>query len=468
MLNSEPLVPFGLGVIFIVGLFIAVPFLRGRSELLTVWNTFLIGVIIYVGLAAIEVKYVPSLPYQQLDWFQPTVKEVKWFMWASSAFIATLLAAYYFNTPAKAIAQKCFRKWPEVTAPLVFFILGCCSAVVIGSLVLRHVTFVGPVLFNLSQVAAPAACVFSFVLWYRNRINIGWLTLFIMVFLGAAMYAMVVSGGRRLLLSIFLGPILYMYWVHVRHWGRAKVILTLAVAAAVVIGVGAVYSKFRYYNLETREARSARGIVGKLHELHTKGDWFSVITKSGIDYFSQSTAHYSLLTERYIGQGSMAPVPLNTLRFIIAYPVPHNIWSRKPEVVGLTMPRDISHLKGNNWGVGIAGHAIYEGGIMAAMLYAVLLAFGIRVLDEPLRLQPQNPFLIYMQAAALPHIIGIPRGDMGTMVINAAQCVLFAVLLGLACRVLFGTKRIPSAPPISSPQAQYGVYRVLPKPRANP
>ncbi len=88
------------------------------------------------------------------------------------------------------------------------------------------------------------------------------------------------------------------------------------------------------------------------------------------------------------------------------------------------MPRDVAHLSSNS-GVGIAGHGAYEGGVLALMLYAFLLAFGVRILDEPLRLQPANPFLVYMQASAMPHLVAMPRGDLGIMVANVAQSVLF-------------------------------------------
>jgi hypothetical protein len=74
------------------------------------------------------------------------------------------------------------------------------------------------------------------------------------------------------------------------------------------------------------------------------------------------------------------------------------------------------------------------------MLYAVLLAFFIRIMDEPLVMQPDNPFLISMHAAALPHIVGIPRGDMAVMFAETAECLLFALLLGILCRLIFGTK----------------------------
>jgi len=458
MANSEPLFTFGIAVIVIVGLFIAVPFFRRRSDLLTAWNTLLLGVICFAGLGSIEVIYNPTLPWEQLSWFQPSDGEVQWYMWATSAFIAALIAAYYLNGPAKTFAQNRFRKWPEVDATVTFFLLGCCAVTLAVSVLVRSITFIGPIFFNLAQIAAPAATVFSFRLWYRNRTNFGWLVLFLGVFACAALYTMVVSAGRRLLLSVFLGPVLIMYWNDVRHWGRFKTIVTLALAGTFMLGVSAVYSKFRYYSAGG-EQRSARAIVGQLQDLRAKGDWFGMLRRP-LEYFGQSNAQFALLTQRYVAQGVLVPVPLNTLRFLATYPIPRKIWSRKPDVIGVKITRDIVREKGTNWGLGVAGQGAYEGGIYAVVIYAILLAFFMRLIDEPLRQQPDNPFLIYMLASAIPHIVAIPRGDMGVMTMQAGQCVLFAFVLGLACRAIFGTRRTSARAPAQPNGPGYRDYRI--------
>jgi hypothetical protein len=397
-----------------------------------------------------------------LKWFQPSAHEVQWYMHANSVFIATLLVAYYLNSPAKKFAQGRLKKWPEVNIPVTFFVLACCTSVLVVSAIFRRVPFVAPATFMLSMSAAPAAVVFSFNLWYRNRANVGWLLLFIAVFLGACLYSMVASAGRRLLLSVFLAPVLYMYWVQLRHWGRMKILVTLGLAAVLIFGVSVIYSKFRYYSAGTHQGRSAKGIVGQLNEIRAKGDWMSVFMRGPLQYVGQNTGGFALLTHRFVAQGVLTPVPLNTLRFLVTYPIPREVWHEKPQVLGVKVTHDAAHIPDTNWGVGISGQGIYEGGLPALMLYAVLLTFGIRFMDEPLRLQPGNPFLIYMHASAWPHLVAIPRGDMGVMVMQTGLCVLFAALLGIACRSIFGTQRTPLPARDDSQRAAYPVRRVLP------
>jgi hypothetical protein len=470
MANSDVLVPFGIAIIVVVGAFMLIPFLRRKADLITGWNSLLLGVILFAGLGSIEVKYTSGLPWEHLNWFQPTAKEVQWYMLATSAFIATLLAAYYLNGPAKRFAQRRFQKWPEVNVPVTLFVLGCCLTFILISFVAGRITFIGPASFKLGHKSAVCACVFSFMLWYRNRINMAWLILFVCVLLIAVLYSMLVSPGRRLLLSILLGPVLCVYWTQVRHWKPTKILFTMGVATCMLLAVSVVYSKIRWYSMTTVESRSVKGVVQQLRDLQTKGDVFSVFLRGRIEYFGQANGLFALLTQRYVSQGALAPVPLNSLRFLASYAIPRNVWPKKPEVIGRVVVRDVARVSGTNWGLGIAGQGAYEGGVPALALYAVLLAFFVRIIDEPLRLQPTNPFLITMHAAALPHIIAIPRGDMAIMFAEAAECILFAFFMGILCRAIFGSQRSQSPRAVSSAQWQSGypaAYRFVRTPQAD-
>ncbi|HEX3601084.1 MAG TPA: hypothetical protein VHU84_13120 [Lacipirellulaceae bacterium] len=450
--NSDPLVPFGIGIIVIIGLFIAIPFLRRKSDILTGWNCLLLGLIIFAGLGSIEVKYVPGFAYDQLKWFQPSAAEVTWYMQATAAFIVALLAAFYLNGPAKRFAQRRLQKWPDNNALVSLFAIGFCWAIVVASFLASHVTFVGPVLFNLGQKGAVFSCVFSFLLWYRNRINVTWLLLFLGVLMTTLVYAMLVSPGRRLVLSVFFGPILCIYWLNARYWRPMRLAFAMGVAVVLLMGVTTVYSKFRWYSVTGGQGRTVSGVVSQLKDVRVKGDFFGVLLRNKLDYLAQSNAHFALLTERYVALGLMPPIPLNTLRFLVAFPIPRKIWKEKPETAGIVIVRDVSHIPGTNWGLGVAGQGAYEGGIPALILYAVLLALFIRIIDEPIKLQPDNPFLIAIQAAALPHIVGIPRGDMAIMFVESADCVLFAFVLGIACRLMFGTAQRPVPTGTLNPQ----------------
>jgi hypothetical protein len=460
MANCEPLETFGILVIIITGAFIAVPILRGSRDVINAWNVLLLGIISFTGLGSIDARYTEGFGWDWLNWYQPSVKEVRMYIVYTTVFLVALFASYYWNRPAKRFAQRHLKNWPELSAPLVFFVIGCVVIIIASSIFFRSITFIGPLTFNLAWITAPAGCVFAFALWDRNRLNVGWLLLFLGVFCGSVLYAMVVSGGRRPVLSMFLGPILYIYGTYGRHWSRTKLIASLAVAGFVILSVGVIYSKFRWYNNTAREKRSVAGVLDQIKNARQQGELFSVLLRGRLNYFGQSNAQMAMLTQRYIDQGLVTPIPLNSLAFIATYPIPRRIWPAKPEMFGMTVPRDAAKVD-TNWGLGVSGQGFCEGGIPVLVLYAFLIALGVRIVDEPLKLQPSNPFLVFMHATILPHIAGIPRGDMGAMVKEALQGVLAAVLLGIVCRAIFGARRT-SVPQAINPAMQNVRYPVMP------
>jgi hypothetical protein len=440
MQNSDPLVWYGTALIAVISCFILIPYLRGKADLPTAWNILLLGLIIFTGIGCFEVKY-GDFPWPQLQWFQPTKQEVRWYMYASTSFIVVLMLCYYFNPLARAVSRRVLHKWPAETVPLMLFVISSCIGVAVLSLATTNVFFVGLVLSQLAHKAVIFACVFAFMLWYRNRLNMLWLTVFIGVFIWSCIFAMLLFAGRRLLLSVFFGPVLCVYWTHARYWKPTRSIAILASAAAVILVVSIGYSSFRWFSRgQYGEDRTVHNIVKHVKDAVNQGFGESVMANK-LHYFSQWSSHYALLAERYVNNGELEPKPLNTIRFLLSYPIPRSIWPEKPEMIGVTMVRDIVGYKWTNWGIGIAGHGAYEGGIPALVLYAILCAFGIRIIDDPMSDQPGNSFLIAMLATAGPHIVAIPRGDFGNMVADTGEAVLFAILVGIVCRILFGTQK---------------------------
>jgi hypothetical protein len=72
-----------------------------------------------------------------------------------------------------------------------------------------------------------------------------------------------------------------------------------------------------------------------------------------------------------------------------------------------------------------------------------LAATGIRFIDDPLQRQPTNPFLLAILITSSTHILTWPRGDIFNMTVESAQSILFAFLIALGGRFLFGTEHQP-------------------------
>jgi hypothetical protein len=148
-----------------------------------------------------------------------------------------------------------------------------------------------------------------------------------------------------------------------------------------------------------------------------------------------------LLSEHFVNTGMLEPKLLNTVKFVIAYPIPRSIWPGKPVALGATIVQDIVGYRSTSWGCGIAGQAAYEGGLLVAAMFGYFGAFGAKLIDSSLQRQPTNPFLIAILAAASAHILAWPRGDLGNMTNEILECFLFAIALGIGGRFLFGTDR---------------------------
>jgi hypothetical protein len=445
MQNCEHLGWYGALVILIAGGLIVVPYWRGKAELLSAWNILLGGVAIFVGIGSIEAATSP-MRFKGVEWFEPTRAEVNTWLAATTVFLVTLLVSYYYDPVSRSLSARCFNKWPPISTEVFLFVIIVCMAVAIAGRVpfLSRITFIGQIAVNTSHKGMVFACLFSFILWYRNRLNLAALCLFVVILLATGFLAMLASGGRRLVLSIFLAPILGFYFYHARHWRPAKSMGIIAVAMVGLFCLSLIYSTIRHFDRrgemagQPRERSAARAFEA------VKGiggiGWLEHFRNDALWSLSQHTVHYGMLTDRFVSMGRLDATPFNTFKFMLVYPIPRRIWPDKPQSLG----RIITHQglgRKTTWGTGVAGHAAFEGGLIIAVMFGYLAAFGVRFFDDPLRRQPSNPFLIAMLAAAAMHIVAWPRGDLAVMTFEVAECFFFTIGLAICGRFLFGTDR---------------------------
>jgi hypothetical protein len=442
MENTGPLFWYGILVLVGTAWLIVVPYWKRKTDLITAWNVLLLSIGMFVGLGCLEAATSPARQ-DFLKWFNPTEQEVRWYLAATTAFLIALFGTYYYVPIGKSIAARSFSTWPPLTPAVYVTVIGICLVIQVLSLATLGQTFFGPLFFKLSHKALTFATVFAFLLWYRNRLNPVWFALFCAVFAFSCLSAIRVGTGRRLLLSLFIGPLVCVYWTSARNWKPSRTMAIVAVAGVGVLIVGLMYSSFRHFSQFAGQLRRERTTKAILQEIQgvTNRPWMERFMSDKLFFFGQQNVHYSLLVQRYIDTKRMEPKPFNTLYFCAVYPIPRRIWADKPVLLGITAAIEIARTRQTNWGVGIAGHGAYEGGIPVLVLYAVLLAIAIRFFDEPLKRQPTNPFLIAMLTAASPHILGWTRGDFSNLTMDSAECVLFTIIVGIFCRILFGVDR---------------------------
>jgi hypothetical protein len=255
--------------------------------------------------------------------------------------------------------------------------------------------------------------------------------------------AILASGGRRLVLSVFLAPIFVFYYYRAREWKPVK---SLSIVAAAMVGVfclSLIYSTIRHFDrrgeLSQQRDRSAARALEAVRNIGGWG-WLQHFRDDALWSLSQHTVHYGMLTDHFVRNGDLEAQPLNTFKFIAVYPIPRALWKNKPESLGRVITHKVLS-RSTTWGTGVAGHSAYEGGLFLAAMFGYMAAFGIRFFDDPLLRQPSNPFLIAMLAAAAMHIIAWPRGDLAVMTFEVAECFFFTIALSWFGRFLFGTDK---------------------------
>src|SRR3990172_2682553 len=101
MQNSEPMVILGIAILVVSALNILVPYLRGKSDILTAWNILWFGLANFTGIGSLAVAY-GNFHWPELQWFQPTKWDVQQYIIGSIAFYGTALITYYvFSWPSK-------------------------------------------------------------------------------------------------------------------------------------------------------------------------------------------------------------------------------------------------------------------------------------------------------------------------------------------------------------------------------
>ncbi|MCC6494487.1 MAG: hypothetical protein IT424_15870 [Pirellulales bacterium] len=432
----------GWALIIALSLLLIIPYWRGKADLMTAWNFVLVGCIIFMGVACLEAADPPELVFERYTSFDFPDSYYRAMVARSIVFLACIFFFYYVAPLGRGFAAKRFVKMPPWSGVVFSYVIVLCAATAMLSLALQvvNIGFVKEAFANLGHKGATFAVAISFYAWYRNRSSPFTLVLFTVVLAAAALYAMRVSHGRRLLLCIAFAPIAVMYWTTWRFRRPTRVLLIGGAAVAAVITVGLWYQEFRFFDRgKHAQERNFANTIAAAKQVTLQGMIEQL--ESWKPRLAQGTMRYAAMTKRLVDSGAMEVHPFNTIQFILSYPIPRRYWPQKPESLGVTIVRDtLKFPQKTNWGLGVAGQAYYEGDWIALVIYAAMLVIIIRMLDEPLKREPNNPFFIAANASASLFIVTWIRGDLGVHTNEILECILFLWLLKTTCALVTGTK----------------------------
>ena len=444
---------FSWAFVILMVLAVLVPYMRGRSDLLTPWNLFLIGSADFVGLSAV-MSASGERTQHYLDY---TARDYFLYMAGVVVFYSTLFLTYHHMKLPRRWAGRTLRKWPPQTVPVL--LLTASAGLVVAMLPIFPIPIVGVAQFGAILGAnMPAIIVtLTFVAWYRHRGN----PLLLGVFVGVSGLSLILSmygiTGRRQMVAVAIAIPASIYWLDLRY-RSVRTNLTLAAVGAVVM----VIFIGTYTNVRHRDLKAARDwsfVVETITMLPSE-----IVNIDLTQLAGQNAAEASLVAIHLYGD-KFPHSPFHSVLFVLSNPIPRVLWKDKPVALGWLLPQEhyrLSHSQAS-WGPGIVGHGFHEGGLHMLVFYGILFGVGLRWFTELLQRQPGNPYLIGFFAASSGQIIGMPRGDIGTFMVQIIGAFLAMMVLNWVGRVCYGSGIVyartdqfyPAAVPVDAAGANY-------------
>jgi len=212
--------------------------------------------------------------------------------------------------------------------------------------------------------------------------------------------------GRRNALDIFLACLWGAHHGHWKHIGlkRARVqIFPLAGAALLFLAAfTAGRGNLADSKLSVTEsfARLGEGNLGQ-------------------GFLDLATGQAAAACSMWLIETRPEPFPydsFHTLRYFLFHPVPRIIWENKPIGLGSAMTTQSgvrNRSKEFSFGPGLMGHIVNDNPWLTMVPYAFGFAFLMKFMDHLIKVHPTNPFIIIPLGVALGDMLGIPRGEAG-------------------------------------------------------
>ncbi len=410
--------------------YMVVGYLRGRDDLLSLRNFFLLGFVIFqLTSAGVALKTGMTMPYVIQDL---TATGALYCLWAT-VFLILFIGVYELGFPAKPLARWTPAVRAQPTEPLLW-IASACFLVMGLALRFVPVPLVG-VLANMVGVALLAiAAGISAWIWARRPLNPAAIILLVTISSFAVLFALLGEFGRRSLVAVG-GCVLWgAYYSRLRYEAQQTVIIRLAVLAVPLVLFVALFTAARG-GLRNEDADIKQQLSTVATSSASKGV-ISLLDGQG------AGIHSMWLMENFPDSYPYRPFLSSTVGYFLAYPVPREgFWEEKPDSLSMDIPH-LARLRQVNRdiltiGPGIIGHAAADGGFPFVILYAVLFALLIRYFDQLVRNHALQPLVVLPCGAALGQVLGFPRGEAGVFLfIYLFSAFSTYVLLFMMAKVL--------------------------------
>ncbi len=237
------------------------------------------------------------------------------------------------------------------------------------------------------------------------------------------------------MVGALLGIVWGIYMFKWRYDSTGKTFVKFAVIGALALSVLVAYTAVRgaYRGKWGVDEENVTAVAKIRLQSLTQG---GIMSRGMMPVVFTDTANNSLFAiDRWGHDGDKPHEPFFAIKYILVNPIPRAWWPDKPIGYGKTLPLALNHRDFNHitLGPGVIGHGWHEMGIFGIAFYGLFFGVLTRAMDEKLMRQVRNPFFVAAAGSLLGHALGMPRGDIGTFMVNSVGALLapFGILLVL-------------------------------------
>jgi hypothetical protein len=333
----------------------------------------------------------------------------------STAFLVLFAWFYGRATP---VARLAFRPSGNFSCSdgslLTIGFLSLACGVVLRDL-LGALPVLGVLTIMLSAGFFTTSCACAAWAWARNPGHLGKALIAATIIFGTAVALLQNAFSRRGLVAAVLSTIWAAYFARWRSRSRAGLL-------AVTLLIGGIGFAFVLLQSATRGSKGRGGSIADYLEAFTRIEGRDLLEPALAMASGQFAGVNSMwLIENYPSQHTYWP--LHSIWYFVTQPIPRVIWEGKPWSLGNEMVHQVgvTGVKRDEFslGPGIVGHINVDVPFIALPLYAWLIAWALRYMDDRTSTNAASPFVVIPISAATSQVLGMPRGELGLFAFNA-------------------------------------------------
>ncbi len=412
--------------------------LRGTHDIFTLRNFFLIGFVIFQLVSG-------GLSMATLTWgdvyVDQPVRTGTIYLFACVTFLVLFCWSYQKGWLVRGPAWTSSFPFPAFSSSTLlslgwmFLIIGFIFRIVIG----RNVPILGVLTDVLAIGILSCAAGLAMWAWAPRLWNFAIAVPAICIIAGSVVSTVVLTFGRRDVLSVMITVLFAAYQSHWRHQSLTRLAYRMLLIGSVGLLFLAAFS-------------TARSMTVKETDV---GEFISHLADANVSegLLAMGTGQYAAANSMWVIENHPDPLPyfpLHSVMYTFINPIPRAIWEDKPMALGYTMVRDAHVYRyGENFtlGPGIIGHIFYDNPWLTLLTYPIFFGLFFRFFDEFVRVRPANPFVVLPVVVGTGELVGIPRGEVGLFMFRMLAAMIAAwVSMRFCAGVLRSVKGVQPAP----------------------